>query len=205
VLRHPVSFGYALVGAAAGATVLAYVSGASLFFIGVIGLNAEQYGLIFSACSAAVMCGALLDGWLGRHSIASGAVLATGLRLMLVASVALLAMTMGGLSSPAVVAWLLIVVAFGFGLGVPNAMNATMQPLPDIAGAVSAAAGSLQLAAGAVSSGLVSLLFDGRTAFSMAAVMALCSFLGWGAYVLIARPAEQRATADGPAPAVARP
>jgi len=191
VLRHPVSFGYALVGAAAGATVLAYVSGASLFFIGVVGLNPGQYGLIFSACSAAVMCGALLDGWLGRRGMASDAVLATGLRLMLVASVTLLAMTMGGLSSPAVVAWLLIVVAFAFGLSVPNVMNATMQPLPDIAGAVSAAAGSLQLAAGAVSSGLVSRLFDGRSALSMAAVMVLCSFLGWGVYVLIARPAGQ--------------
>jgi DHA1 family bicyclomycin/chloramphenicol resistance-like MFS transporter len=205
VLMHPVSLGYVLVGAAAGATVFAYVTGASLFFIDAVGLNPAQYGLIFSACSAAVMCGALLDGWLGRRGVASGAVLATGLRLMLAASVALLAMTMGGLRSPAVVAWLLIVVALAFGLSIPNVMNATMQPLPDIAGAVSAAAGSLQLASGAVSSGLVSLLFDGRSAFSMTAVMALCSFLGWAAYVLIARPAGQRASADGPAPAVARP
>jgi DHA1 family bicyclomycin/chloramphenicol resistance-like MFS transporter len=195
VLTHPVSLGYVLVGAAAGATVFAYVTGASLFFIGVVGLNPGQYGLIFSACSAAVMCGALLDGWLGRRGVASAAVLVTGLRLMLVASATLLAMTMGGLASPAAVAWLLIVVALAFGLIIPNVMNATMQPLPDIAGAVSAAAGSLQLASGAVSGGLVSLLFDGRSAFSMTAVMALCSFLGWGAYVLIARPAGQRLAA----------
>ena len=114
---------------------------------------------------------------------------------MMAGSVVLLAVTMGGLRSPALVAGLLIVVALAFGLCVPNVMNATMQPLPDIAGAVSAAAGSLQLTAGAVSSGLVSLLYDGRSALSMTAVMALSSVLGLGAYLLMARPAEQRVAA----------
>jgi len=192
VLTHPVSFGFVLVGAAAGATVFAYVTGASLFFIGVVGLRPDQYGLIFSACSAAIMCGASLDGRLSRRGIASGDVLATGLKLMTTGSVVLLAMTMGGLRSPALFAGLLIVVALAFGLSVPNMMNATMQPLPEIAGAVSAAAGSVQLTAAAVSSGLVSLLFDGRSALSMTATMALCSLLGLGAYFLIARPAEHR-------------
>ena len=192
VLTHPVSLGFVLVGAAAGATVFAYVTGASLFFIGVVGLRPDQYGLIFSACSAAIMCGAFLDGRLGRRGIASGDVLGTGLMLMTFCSVVLLVMTMGGLRSPALFAGLLIVVAFGSGLSIPNVMNATMQPLPEIAGVVSAAAGSVQLTAWAVSSGLVSLLFDGRSALSMTATMALSSLLGLGAYCLIARPAERR-------------
>ncbi len=192
VLTHPISFGYVLVGAAAGATVFAYVAGASLFFIGVVGLRPDQYGLIFSACSAAIMGGAFLDGRLSRRGIASGQVLAVGLKLMTAGSVVLLAITLSDLRSPALLAGLLIVVALAFGLSVPNVMNATMQPLPEIAGAVSAAAGSIQLTAGAVSSGLVSLLFDGRSALSMCAMMALCSFLGLFAYFLIARPAEHR-------------
>ena len=192
VLRHPAAFGYVLVGAAAGGTVFAYVTGASLFFIGVVGMRPDQYGLIFSACSGAIMCGAILDGRLGRHGIASGDVLAAGLKLMATGSVVLLAVTMSGSTSPALFAGLLIVVALAFGLSIPNVMNATMQPLPDIAGAVSAAAGSVQLTAGAASSGLVSVLFDGRSALSMTAVMTLCSFLGLGAYFLLARPAEHR-------------
>src|SRR6201993_1945607 len=69
VLTHRLSFPYILVGAAAGATVFAYVTGSSLFFIGVVGLTADQYGVIFSACSAAVMSGALLDGRFGRLGI----------------------------------------------------------------------------------------------------------------------------------------
>ena len=190
VLAHPIAAGYLLVGAAAGATVFAYVSGAPLFFLDVVGLSPQRYGLIFSACSAAVMCGAILDGKLGRRGIASPAVLAIGLKLMASGSVALLATTLAGWSSPLLVAVLLIVVALAFGLSIPNVMNATMAPLPDIAGAVSATAASLQLTAGAASSGLVSVLFDGRSALSMAALMALCSVVGLAAHVLIARRAE---------------
>jgi DHA1 family bicyclomycin/chloramphenicol resistance-like MFS transporter len=72
----------------------------------------------------------------------------------------------------------------------PSVMNATMAPLPDIAGAVGTTAASIQLTAGAASSGLVSVLFDGRSALSMSVVIALCSLLGLGAYLVITRPAE---------------
>jgi DHA1 family bicyclomycin/chloramphenicol resistance-like MFS transporter len=190
VLTDPIAAGYLLVGAAAGATVFAYVSGAPLFFLDVVALSPQHYGLIFSACSAAVMCGAILDGQLGKRGIASADVLAIGLKLMASGSIALLATTLAGWSSPVLVAALLLVVALAFGLSIPNVMNATMAPLPDIAGAVSAAAASIQLTAGAASSGLVSVLFDGRSALSMAAIMALCSLLGLGAYLMIARRAE---------------
>jgi MFS transporter, DHA1 family, multidrug resistance protein len=43
-------------------------------------------------------------------------------------------------------------------------MNATIQPLPEVAGVAGAAAGSIQMTAGAASSGLVAILFDGRRA-----------------------------------------
>ena len=189
VLTHPLSFAYILVGAAGGATVFAYVTGSSLFFIGVVGLRPDQYGLIFSACSAAVMSGALLDGRLG---ISPAQVLTIGLALLAAAAATLLAMTLAGWTPSVLVAALLMAVALAFGMTMPNVMNATMQPLPEIAGAVSSAAGSIQMTAGAVSSGLVAVLFDGRSALSMTAVMAACSLLALIAYWLLARPAERR-------------
>jgi MFS transporter, DHA1 family, multidrug resistance protein len=192
VLTNPLSCAYILVGAAAGATVFAYVTGSSLFFIGVVGLRPDQYGLIFSACSAAVMSGALLEGRLGRLGISAAHVLTIGLTVLAAASSLLLAMTVSGWAQPGLVAALLMAVALAFGMTMPNIMNATMQPLPDIAGAVGAAAGSIQMTAGAASSGLVALSFDGRSALSMAAVMAACSLLALIAYCLLARPAERR-------------
>jgi DHA1 family bicyclomycin/chloramphenicol resistance-like MFS transporter len=119
-------------------------------------------------------------------------VLTIGLTLSAAAAVTLLAMTVVGWTQPAVIVTLLMAVALAFGMTMPNIMNATMQPLPDIAGAVGAAAGSIQVTAGAVSSGLVAAFFDGWSALSMAAVMATCSVLALIAYCLLARPAERR-------------
>jgi MFS transporter, DHA1 family, multidrug resistance protein len=127
VLTHPVSFAHILVGAAGGATVFAYVTGSSLFFIGVVGLRPDQYGLIFSACSAAVMSGALLEGRLGRRGISAAQVLTIGLTVLAAASAMLLAMTMAGWGQPTLVAALLMTVALAFGMTMPNIMNATMQ------------------------------------------------------------------------------
>jgi DHA1 family bicyclomycin/chloramphenicol resistance-like MFS transporter len=83
-------------------------------------------------------------------------------------------------------------VALAFGMTMPNIMNAIMRPLPEIAGAVGAAAGSIQIIAGAASSGLVATLFNGRSALSMAAAMAASSLLALIGYRLLARPAERR-------------
>ena len=194
ILTHPVSIVFILVGAAAGSTVFAYVTGSSLYFIGVVGLQPKQYGMIFSACSAAVMCGAFLDSQLGRRGVAPADVLTAGLSLLSAAASTLLVTTLAGWSPPALVAALLIAVALAFGLSMPNLMNATMQPLPDIAGAVSAAAGSVQLTSGAIASGMVALLFDGRTALSMAAVMAATSLLALALYLRFAVASSRRSS-----------
>jgi DHA1 family bicyclomycin/chloramphenicol resistance-like MFS transporter len=200
VLTHPVSAAFILVGAAGGATVMAYVAGSSLFFLSVVGLRPNQYGLIFSACSAAVMCGAFLDGRLGARGVTPATVLTAGLLLLAAAATTLLAVTLAGKTSPVLVAALLMLVALSFGLCMPNIMNGTMQPLPDIAGAVSAAAGSIQLTVGAIASGLVAILFDGRSALSMAAVMAVSSLAALMFYLLLARPAGRRSEQGNLAP-----
>ena len=138
------------------------------------------------------MAGALLDSRVGRSGISPAQMLVIGLALIAAASTALLAITLAGWTPPSLVAVLLMAVAFAFGMTMPNVMNATMRPLPDIAGTVGAAAGSIQMTAGAVASGLVSVWFDGKSALSMAAVMAACSLVGFTAYWLLARPAERR-------------
>jgi MFS transporter, DHA1 family, multidrug resistance protein len=75
-------------------------------------------------------------------------------------------------------------------------MQGAMQPLSQIAGAAGAATGCIQMAIGAVASGLVAELYDGHSALSMTALMALCSLLALGSYLLLACPAgyafEQR-------------
>jgi DHA1 family bicyclomycin/chloramphenicol resistance-like MFS transporter len=192
VLTHPISLGYILVGAAAGGTLFAYVTGSALYFVGAVGLRPDQYGLIFSACSAAVMAGAFLDSRLGGWEISPAHVLVTGLALSAAAAMLLLAMSLAGWVPLPLIVSLLIAVALAAGLSMPNAMNGTMQPLPQIAGAVGAAAGSIQMTAGAISSGLVAALFDAQSALSMSVIMVVCSLLALVSYLLVARSAERR-------------
>ena len=167
VLTNPISSAYILVGAAAGGTVMAYVTGSSLFFINGMGLRPNQYGLIFSACSGSVMAGAFLDRRLAAWNVSPAYVLMMGLTVSAAASGLLLATTLVGWVPLPLVVSLLVAVGLAFGLSIPNAINATMHPLPQIAGAVSAVSGSIQMMTGAVSSGLVAFLYDGRSALSM--------------------------------------
>jgi MFS transporter, DHA1 family, multidrug resistance protein len=202
VLTNPISFAYILVGGAAGGTVMAYVTGSSLFFINGMGLQPNQYGLIFSACSGSVMAGAFLDRRLAAWNVSPAHVLMMGLTVSAATSGLLLGTALVGWVPLPLVVSLLVVVGFAFGLSIPNAIHATMHPLPQIAGAVGAVSGSIQMMTGAVSSGLVAFLYDGRSALSMSAVMTLCSFLALASYLLIARPAERRASQVSVVPAL---
>ena len=189
VLRHGVCLGYILVNAAAFGALFAYVCGSSLFFIGVVGLAPGQYGLVFAVTSLGIMAGAFLNGRFGTRRVPPRYPLTAGLLLGAASTTLLLAMTLAGWMPLPLVITLLVLGTLAFGLVAPNAMQAAMQPLPGIAGAAGAATGAIQMAMGAVASGLVAALFDGRSALSMTLVMALCSLLALASYLLLARPA----------------
>jgi DHA1 family bicyclomycin/chloramphenicol resistance-like MFS transporter len=67
-----------------------------------------------------------------------------------------------------------------------------LEPFPQIAGAIGAAAGSVQMTSGSVSSALVAVLYDGSSAFSMTTVVMLCSVATLVSYLLAVRPAKHR-------------
>ena len=100
-------------------------------------------------------------------------------------------MSLPALTAMALVISLLVLGTFAFGLIAPNAMQGAMQPLLQIAGAAGAATGCIQMATGAVVSGLVATLNDEHSALSMTTLVAACWLLGLVSYLLIARPAER--------------
>jgi DHA1 family bicyclomycin/chloramphenicol resistance-like MFS transporter len=188
VLMHPVCLGCILVNAAATGVIFAYATGSSLYFINAAGLTPDQFGMIFGASAVAVLAGAYLDGWFSARGAEPGYSLTIGLGLLTAAAMVLLVTTLAGWTPLPLVIFLMIVVALGFGLIAPNAMGAAMQQLPEIGGSVSAMAGLVQMMVAAGSSALVALLFDGHSALSMAAVMALFSALAVASYVLVSAP-----------------
>ncbi|HYZ33281.1 MAG TPA: MFS transporter, partial [Crenalkalicoccus sp.] len=189
VLTHSSCLGYILVNAAAFGSLFAYVSGSSLFLINVAGLRPAQYGLVFAATSFGIMGGAFLNGWLSARGVSLDYPLTIGLSLATASALLLLAMTLAGWMPLPLVIPLMILSSLGFGLVTPNAMAGAMQPLPEIAGAAGAAIGGIQMAAGAIASGLVAVLYDGHSALSMTALMAMCSLVALLSYLLLARPA----------------
>jgi DHA1 family bicyclomycin/chloramphenicol resistance-like MFS transporter len=191
VLTHPLCLGYIMINAAAFGALFAYVSGSSLFLINVVGLRPGQFGLVFAATSLGIMAGAFLNGRLSAWGVVPFYPLTVGLGLAVVTATALLLMTLVGGMPLAPVISLLIVANFAFGLIAPNAMQGAMQPLPQIAGAAGAATGCIQMATGAVVSGLVAMFYDRHSALSMTALMAACSLVAVAAYLLLARPAER--------------
>ena len=191
VLRNPLCIGHLLCNAAATGAVFAYITGSSLFFINALGLSAYQYGLIFGASSLSIMIGTLvnkrIDGW----GASPGQAIAIGLTLSTVMATFLLMMAIMGGRSIAVVISVMVGVGSSFGLISPNAMNAALRPIPDIAGSISAVMAFVQMIAAASSSAFVALLFDGRSALSMAVVMLASCLLAIAAYVCVVGPAER--------------
>src|SRR5258708_4538869 len=190
VLMHPLCLGYILVSATTFGALFAYVSGSSLFLINVVGLRPLQYGLVFAATSLGIMAGAFLNSRLSARGVLPFYPLTAGLLLAVVSTILLLAMTLVDWMPLPLFISLLVLGNLAFGLTAPNAMQGAMQPLPQIAGAAGAATGCIQMTTAAVVSGLVAELYDGHSALSMTAFMALCSLLALIAYLLLARPAE---------------
>jgi MFS transporter, DHA1 family, multidrug resistance protein len=195
VLMNPVCLGNILCNAGAAGAVFAYISGSPLFFINVLGLTPNQYGLIFGASSLSVMGGTFVNNRLGSRGVSPSQMIMIGLTLSLVLAMLLLVATLAGVQSIALVVLVMIGVALSFGLISPNAVNAAMQPVPTIAGSAAAVVVFVQLLGAGSSSALVAGLFDGHSPLSMAAVMVSFCIFAIVSYAFVARPAEVRGLA----------
>lgn len=195
VLMNPVCLGNILCNAGAAGAVFAYISGSPLFFINILDLTPNQYGLIFGASSLSVMGGTFVNNRLGSRGVSPSQMIIIGLTLSLVLAMLLLVATLAGVQSIVLVVLVMIGVALSFGLISPNAVNAAMQPVPTIAGSAAAVVVFVQLLAAGSSSALVAGLFDGHSALSMAAVMVSFCIFAIVSYAFVARPAEARGLA----------
>lgn len=159
--------------AAASGGLFAYLTGAPFVFIDLFGFTATQSGWIFGTNAAAMILGSQVNRlWLRRQE--SATVLLSITITQSVAAVLLLAGSLMGFLSPFATLGLLLSYLFCFGLVLPNAMGLALEPFSRNAGSASALIGSLQMAAGAITSALVSAFHSG-TGVPMASVMTACT------------------------------
>jgi MFS transporter, DHA1 family, multidrug resistance protein len=190
VVRHPVSFGYVLVGALNFGALFAYVSGSSLVLIELLHVSQRVYGVLFACTAAGLMVGALLNARLIGRGTASGRLVAFGLSAIVGSALMLLALTLAGSLRVELLVPFAIVGFVGQGMVRPHTSQGALEPMPEIAGVASAVLSAVQMVAGALASATVAALFDGTSAIAMTGPMAACAVLAATIYAAGVRRAE---------------
>ena len=192
VLRHPVSFGYVLIVALNFGCLFAYVSGSSLVLIDVLGVSRRTYGYLFACTALGLTVGALTSARLGARGVKHRRIISAGLVAIVGTALVLAALAWAGWLTVSLLVPIAVVGFVGQGAVRPNAVQAALEPVPDIAGVASAVLSGVQMLTGALASAVVASLFDGRSARSMTATMVACALASAALYVGVVRRAERR-------------
>lgn len=181
LLRDPGLMLPAASGGFAMAGMFAYIAGSPFVMMGLYGVDARHYGLLFGLNAVGLIAASQINGiWLRRH--APLIVLRRTLWVPALAGLTLLTMALAG-TPP--LAWLLAgLFAYIASLGAitPNTSAIAMAGQGRAAGAAAAVLGTLTYASGMVA-GLALSLFEAASILPLAAVMATCGLLsalcGW--------------------------
>jgi len=168
-------FTYAFAGGLASSGLYAYLAGSPYIMITLYGLSEKQYGLVFALIASALITASQLNRYLlNRYSSEKVAKVA----LMVQSSLGLLLaiLCVAGAINLLVMIALIFLFLGSQGFVFPNTSALALAPFSRLAGSASALLGGLQMACGALSSGLVSY-FHNETTVPMAATMAGCACL----------------------------
>ncbi|MCW2809548.1 MAG: putative drug resistance transporter [Friedmanniella sp.] len=166
--------GTALSGGLAGASMFAYISGATFVLQRIYGLSPQGFSFVFGANSVGILVATQVGGRLARHW-SPARVLGIGLLLNLTGALALATTVLAHLGLPYLVGSLFVMVS-AVGLVFPNAAALAMSGYPDQAGTASSLLGLLQFLGGAVAAPLVGIAGE-TSAVPMGVVAAAASLL----------------------------
>jgi DHA1 family bicyclomycin/chloramphenicol resistance-like MFS transporter len=184
--------GLTFIGGLGMSSFFAFLASSSFVYIDHFGLTPTQYSFAFSVNAVGFIGSAQFSARLGAR-FGLGSVILAAVACYAAIALALLAVTLAGADSLAV---LMVMLFFAFaclGLVIPSTMVLALEEHGPIAGTAAALGGTLQMVTGALMIVLVSLFFDG-TALPMVTAIALCSV---GVFIL------SRLTLTGGEPAAA--
>lgn len=164
--------------AASFGTMFAYITGSSAVFIDMLGVSGGAYGALFALTAAGTIIGAATGARLAKRWGADR-LLAAGVIGSAVISLALLAASLAGAGSIALIAGCVMLSNLCAGIVMPNATHQALSSVGNVAGSASALLRSMQMLAGAAAGALVGLL-AGNQLTVMAGVMSLSALIGLG-------------------------
>lgn len=173
---------YALPNSLMGAGFFTYLSGASLVFIGVYGVSAQNFGWIFGLNAIGMIAASQFNNFL-LYRYPSRRIMVMAMTGMVVASLVLVLVAIGELGGMVGLWLMLFVCVGGMGLIRPNAQAAAMAPYPERAGLASSLLGALGSGVGSLAGATLSF-FQAGSAVPMAVIIATAYTLGlsvfWG-------------------------
>ncbi|NIE73598.1 multidrug effflux MFS transporter [Pantoea sp. Ap-967] len=198
-LKKPLFLAGTLVTSASFASIFAYVSAAPSLFIGDLGLSPQQFGLIFGACSAGLIVGAISNGRLSARHVDAHKLLLAGAGLAVAGCAGLAVCAAVGATS--IWPWLacILPLTMSGGLVSGNATQLALQPFRQHAGTASALMSSLQMAGASLAGALVAGLASFGSGPSMVIACAACQTLMVGGIIWLRAQALCRQTAGVPA------
>lgn len=185
LLRMPVFWGFSLTAGLASGTFFGFVGGAAYVVINLMERTPVEYGMYFGLVSLGYIFGNFLSGRFvskigPQRMIRLGVLLAMCAMLLMAGLYALDDMRPAFLFVPA------IFLGMGNGLVMPSCIAGAVSVKPEIAGAASGLAGTLQIGCGAIVAPVVGALVS-ATAWPMILVMMLCAVLSALSMLLVSR------------------
>ncbi|MEV8537291.1 Bcr/CflA family multidrug efflux MFS transporter [Streptomyces sp. NPDC051211] len=201
LLADRVFAGYMLAGGFAFATLFAYISASPFVIQEIYGASPQTFSLLFGLNSVGLIAAGQINGKLLVGRVSLDKVLAGGLAVITVASVALLLMSTGAFGRVGLVPISagLFVLMSAMGVVLPNTNALALTRTPHAAGSASALLGTSSFLVGAVASPLVGIAGE-DTAVPMAVVQLVCALLSVACFAAMCRPWRQAEVAAPKAP-----
>jgi DHA1 family bicyclomycin/chloramphenicol resistance-like MFS transporter len=179
VISHRVCRTYVIISGLSFGGLFAYVAGSAFVFIEIFKLDQRVFGALFALNAFGIAIGAFTVARLSNFRPKQ--LISMGLAIALVVSATLVLLTVRHALTPFSAAPLLMLNTFSVGIVSPNLIHGILEPVPEIAGVASSLFGSVRMIAGAISSELVAIFYNG-TPIAMTGVMLLfgvSAFVFW--------------------------
>ena len=191
VFKHRQSFGYALMNALYFGALFTYVTNSPLLMIKHFGLSKQAFGLMFAGTALGIMGGAFVSGKFSARKLSPKVSINLGLSLACLAASTNILLTYLRWDCPQTLFPGLFALTFSAGLLSPATAHGCIEPLPKIAGVVSAVMACSQMIMGAIAGIVVSYSYDEKTSWAMTLWMMFYVFASALTYLCIVKPAER--------------
>ena len=188
VFTNKTFFSYSMVGSIASSGLYAYLAGSSFVMQEQYGLTQSEYGLAFAFVASAMILATQVNRVILKKWTSPQISRIANIWQALVA-LTLFAFLLCDLLTFPILLILIFFYLMGHGFIFPNTSAMALSPFKSLAGSASALLGCIQMAIGALTSGLVSF-FHNNTAYPMICVMAAAAVGSLLISILAAKPAE---------------